>query len=96
MVKLRLQNIKAVLFDLDGTLVDSSEAIIDTVEKVLESKGLKCNRADVAGMIGLPLENIFGVLVPNLSKEGIWQLVYEYREYYIVHHLEKNSNPSVS
>ena len=91
MVKLRLQNIKAVLFDLDGTLVDSSEAIIDTVEKVLESKGLKCNRADVAGMIGLPLENIFGVLVPNLSKEEIWQLVYEYREYYIVHHLEKTA-----
>ena len=91
MVKLRLQNVKAVLFDLDGTLVESSEAIIDTVEKVLESKGLKCNRADVAGMIGLPLENIFGVLVPNLSKEEIWQLVYEYREYYIVHHLEKTA-----
>jgi 2-phosphoglycolate phosphatase len=90
-VKSRLQRIKAVFFDLDGTLVDSSEAIIDTVEKVLEPRRLKCNRADVAGMIGLPLENIFGVLAPNLPKEEIWQLVHEYREYYIVHHLEKTA-----
>jgi pyrophosphatase PpaX len=87
MVKLRLQNVKAVLFDLDGTLVDSSEAIIKAVEKALELKGLTCNRAKVARMIGLPLENIFGVLAPNLSEQEIWQLVHEYRKYYMAHHL---------
>jgi 2-phosphoglycolate phosphatase len=91
MVKLRLQNVKAVLFDLDGTLVDSSEAIIKAVEKVLESKGLICNRAKVARMIGLPLENIFGVLAPNLSEQEIWQLVHEYRKYYMAHHLENTT-----
>jgi phosphoglycolate phosphatase-like HAD superfamily hydrolase len=68
MVELRLQNVEAVLFDLDGTLVDSSEAIVKAVEKALESKGLTCNRIKVARMIGLPLENIFGVLAPNLSE----------------------------
>jgi len=88
---LRLQNIKAVLFDLDGTLVDSSEAIIKAVEKILESKGLACNRAKVARMIGLPLENIFGVLAPNLSEQEIWQLVHEYRKYYMKHHLENTT-----
>jgi 2-phosphoglycolate phosphatase len=86
-----LQNVKAVLFDLDGTLVDSSEAIIKAVEKVLESKGLTCNRAKVARMIGLPLENIFGVLAPNLSEQEIWQLVHEYRKYYMAHHLENTT-----
>ena len=88
LVKLRLQGVKAVLFDLDGTLVDSSEAIISTVERVLELRGLTCNRSEVARMIGLPLENIFGVLAPNLSKEEIWQLAREYRKYYMAHHLE--------
>jgi len=93
-VKLRLQDVKAVLFDLDGTLVDSSEAIMNAVEKVLESRGLICNRAKVARMIGLPLEDIFSVLVPSLSKEEIWQLVHEYRKYYIAHHLENTTiNP---
>ena len=91
MVKLRLQNIKAVLFDLDGTLVDSSEAIIKAVEKALELKGLTCNRAKVARMIGLPLENIFSVLAPNLSEQEIWQLVHEYRKYYMAHHLENTT-----
>jgi pyrophosphatase PpaX len=86
-----LQNIKAVLFDLDGTLVDSSEAIIEAVEKVLELKGLACNRAEVARMIGVPLENIFGVLAPDLSEQEIWQLVHEYRKYYMVHHLENTT-----
>ena len=91
MVKLRLQNIKAVLFDLDGTLVDSSEAIIKAVAKALESKGLTCNRARVGRMIGLPLENIFGVLALNLSEQEIWQLVHEYRKYYMAHHLENTT-----
>lgn len=90
-----MQNVKAVLFDLDGTLVDSSQAIIDAVEKVLESKRLTCNRAKVARMIGLPLENIFGVLAPNLSNEDVWKLVHEYRKYYMAHHLKNTViNPS--
>jgi 2-phosphoglycolate phosphatase len=88
LVKLRLEGVKTVLFDLDGTLVDSSEAITNAVKTVLESRGLTCNRAEVARMIGLPLENIFSALAPNLSKEEIWQLVLEYRRRYATHHLE--------
>ena len=88
---MRLKGVKAVLFDLDGTLVYSSEAIINTVEKVLASRGLTCDRAEVARMIGLPLEDIFGVLAPNFSEAEIWQLVHEYREYYMAHHRENTS-----
>lgn len=90
-----MQGVKILLFDLDGTLVDSSEAIVNAVEKVLELEGLKCDRAKVAGMIGLPLEDIFRVLVPVLSEEETWRLVNEYRKYYIAHHLENTRiNPS--
>ena len=88
---MRLRDAKAVLFDLDGTLLDSSRAITDAVNNVLRSRGLECNRADVAGMIGAPLESIFAVLVPNLSTEEVWQLVLEYRKYYMAHHLERTS-----
>lgn len=91
LAKSRLKGIKAVLFDLDGTLVDSSETIINGVERVLELRGLVYNRAEVAKMMGSPLEKIFAVLAPNLSEEEIWQLVHEYRRYYVAHHLENTS-----
>jgi 2-phosphoglycolate phosphatase len=91
LVTLHLQGVKAVLFDLDGTLVDSSEAIINAVEKALESKEITCKRAEVAGIIGMPLENIFGVLAPSLSNAEVWQLVNEYRRYYMMHHIENTS-----
>jgi pyrophosphatase PpaX len=86
-----LQGAKAVLFDLDGTLQDSSRAITDAVENILESRGLGCDRIRVAEMMGMPLENIFAVLAPNLSTKEVWQLVREYREYYMAHHLETTS-----
>ena len=86
-----LRNAKAVLFDLDGTLLDSSRAITDAVETVLRSRGLTCNRTKVTELIGMPLENIFAVLAPNLSTEEVWKLVLEYREYYMAHHLEHTS-----
>jgi pyrophosphatase PpaX len=90
-IDLLLRDAKAVLFDLDGTLQDSSKAITDAVENVLESRGLVCDRTKVAEMIGMPLENIFAVLAPNLSTEEVWQLVREYRKYYMAHHLEATS-----
>jgi HAD superfamily hydrolase (TIGR01509 family) len=41
--------------------------------------------------MGIPLENIFAVLAPNLSTEEVWNLVLEYRKYYMIHHLERTS-----
>jgi pyrophosphatase PpaX len=86
-----LREAKAVLFDLDGTLLDSSRAIIDAVENVLKARGFTCDRVNVAGMISEPLENIFAVLAPNLSTQEVWKLVLEYRKYYLAHHLEHTS-----
>jgi pyrophosphatase PpaX len=88
MVEMRLQRIKAIFFDLDGTLVDSSEAIMIAIENALKSKGLTHDKAKTAGMIGLPLEDIFKAITSDLSEAEIWQLVNEYRKYYLVHHLE--------
>jgi HAD superfamily hydrolase (TIGR01509 family) len=39
-------------------------------------------------MIGLPLEDIFRVLIPHASHKVIWKLIQEYRKYYSMHHLE--------
>ncbi|MDQ3702827.1 MAG: HAD family hydrolase [Chloroflexota bacterium] len=55
---------RAVLFDLDGTLVDSFPGIAGTVDAVLAQLGRPdCDRAVLRGMIGAPLEAIFRTLL---------------------------------
>ncbi|MEA3202239.1 MAG: pyrophosphatase PpaX [Thermoplasmata archaeon] len=51
---------EALLFDLDGTLVDGAAAIHDAFEHALRETGMPpVPRAQVAGMIGAPLRLMF-------------------------------------
>ena len=80
--------IEAFLFDLDGTLIDSSKAIINAIKEVLDSKGHFYASKKIIKMIGTPLEEMFRVLIPTLSIDEVWQYVQEYRKYYSIHHLK--------
>lgn len=52
------------MFDLDGTLVDSPRAIVETFTAAFESMGLRPrNPDDVRATIGLPLDLAFGALL---------------------------------
>ena len=85
----RKSSVKAVLFDLDLTLVDSSKAIIESVRHTLDAKGYSYRKEDVTDLVGkAPLEDQFRALVPSLSDEEIWECVDLYREFYLDHHLE--------
>jgi len=50
--------IQAVLFDLDGTLVDSLPLILRTYRQVFKDMGIPWGNDDVVKMIGLPLKEI--------------------------------------
>ena len=56
--------IKGVMFDLDGTLIDSLPVIVKTSLKVCEELSIKADEAKIVGQIGLPLlttgENFMG------------------------------------
>ena len=49
---------EAVLFDLDGTLVDSLPLIFRTYRQVFADMGMPWHESDVEKMIGLPLKDI--------------------------------------
>ncbi|NRD76506.1 pyrophosphatase PpaX [Bacillus sp. BRMEA1] len=78
-----VQNITTILFDLDGTLIDTNELIITTYLHTLEKyyPG-KYSREDVLPFMGPTLHEAFGTVDPDRIEE----LVMEYRSFNIANH----------
>jgi phosphoglycolate phosphatase len=79
---------KIILFDLDGTLIDSTEAILESFEKAYESFGKKSPDFEaIKSLIGLPLEVMFAKLGVEESRSMGYVKVY--KEHYKTIHTEK-------
>ena len=86
--------IKSVIFDLDGTLIDTSEGVISSVLKTIEHFGYReLSRAELESFIGPPInksmERHFGV-----SEEEGKEAVRYYREQYMAENVDENGNVS--
>lgn len=71
---------KVLLFDLDGTLIDSTDAICESFLFVFKNRGLPLpSIQEIKDKIGYPLEDMFGFLgiVDNIDV-----LVQDYKNYY--------------
>lgn len=68
---MELKNIDGVMFDLDGTLWDSTEAAAKIWSEVVKKRGLSSHvtASRLKELYGLPLEEIAVQLFPQLSKE---------------------------
>ena len=73
--------VKAILFDFDGTLVDASEAIIQTFNSVMSRFGLDpwTPRRITAG-IGKPLANLFKEIRPHCRPFQLQEMLKSYEE----------------
>ena len=70
----------AIVFDLDGTLIDSPDLIVRTVNRVLAEQGHPPVDAEaVHAMTGLPLEVIFRGVLPAAAAESALACVDSYR-----------------
>ena len=69
-----------VIFDLDGTLADSSEGILWSFRATLEKIGLDASEDQLRHLIGPPLGDSFRIL--GVQESDIDQVVAWYREYY--------------
>ena len=74
---------RAVLWDLDGTLTDSVRFVVDTANRVIEAHGgVALDHQTVGGMTGLPLEAIFRLAWPDLTPDDATRYRDEYRAIY--------------
>ena len=74
---------RAVLWDLDGTLTDSVRFVVDTANRVIEAHGgVALDHETVGGMTGLPLEAIFRMAWPDLTPDDATRYRDEYRSIY--------------
>ena len=79
----KMKKIDTVLFDLDGTLVDSNDLIIkafyETMKKYLPNRSF--SRKELIEMIGPPLKESF--LVASKDPKVILEMIDYYREVYV-------------
>lgn len=85
------KNYEYVLFDLDGTLVNSSEGITKAVRHALKYFNIDIkNQKELEVFIGPPLKDSF-MKYYNLSEEDSILAIEKYREYYSVKGVNENS-----
>ncbi len=82
---------KIIFFDLDGTLTDSGEGIMNSLKYALKKLGINCNDESVLRtFVGPPIkehaQEIFGV-----TKEDSDKLLTYYREYFVLKGMYENS-----
>jgi phosphoglycolate phosphatase len=80
----QLDRIGLVIFDLDGTLIDTPRAIAKTIVAVV---GSACEQPptvdDVVPLVGLPLEEIIQRVLPDSERSSLSRYVEAYRELYV-------------
>lgn len=76
---------RVVLFDLDGTLVDSIELILQAADYAFtDVMGVAPPRAEIMAGIGKPLMTQFGAYAAD--RDQLDRLVQSYRVYQLAHH----------
>jgi len=72
---------KIILFDLDGTLIDSTEAILESFAMAYQHFGEEVPEAElIKAEIGHPLDSMFKTL--GVEEAHVWDYVAAYKEHY--------------
>lgn len=77
---IRMSDLKLVIFDMDGTLMDSQAFILRAMRYAFEKAGHPAPRkADVLATIGLSLDGVVRHLLPQLDEAEVTDMASQYR-----------------
>ena len=71
-------------FDLDMTIVDSADAIVDSIRHTCRAYGVEIDEAEVRAGVGLPLDRVFPDYIPDVPYPEALAI---YRARYLSHGL---------
>lgn len=74
--------IRNIIFDLDGTLVDSAKDIINCLKKSFEENNIKYKIQNERTLIGPSLNDMIDMASPNLSNHQKEKLINKFKEIY--------------
>ena len=75
----RLQAVEHLIFDFDGTIVDSAPAILESFRNILAARGITPKVPLDSHLIGPPLTRTMALLAGNNDPEMLQQLVAEFK-----------------
>lgn len=71
-----------ILFDLDGTVIDSTQAILESFHNAFNHYKVKAPSDDtIKSMIGHPLDEMYRSF--GVGEDDVWDYVATYKEYYM-------------
>ena len=72
-----------ILFDLDGTLIDSTEAILESFHNSFKVHNFPSPKDEaIKALIGYPLDEMYASL--GVDEDSVWDFVATYKEHYRV------------
>lgn len=78
------RKVKGIIFDLDGTLVDSVDSIWRAADHVMRINGYRgVERSDVVGAMGMTIFDLFLRVEPRLTQKEQIKLFEDYRRLYM-------------
>jgi pyrophosphatase PpaX len=75
-------SVRTILFDLDGTLIDTNELIIASFDHTFKHYNLPYTREEIIGFNGPPLRDTFHQIDPGHAEK----MIATYREHNLKHH----------
>ena len=73
---------KHVIFDLDGTLIDSAPSILESVQSAFEAVGLRPTKQLEPGLIGPPLAETISNLLGNQDAHRLSEVIECFKSHY--------------
>ncbi len=91
-----MSDLKLVVFDVDGTLIDSQDVIVEAMSRSFTDMGVALpTRQEILSIVGLSLQEAIATLVPDMPEAEVVQAAEGYKDMFVKLRAEKGGEAAV-